>query len=366
MFSPPKKKIHFFRSSGCSVAPGRRDKDLVSGTQWDQRQAWSTSAVKLMMTMVIIGDFTAVSWDITRYNPPVIVENCTHFVNCTHKEWVERWKQCHALSDIRLGSGSCNHHWTPSCLPAREAANKAGVRLNLGSPIPSDILANSYPNVAQMGAARIWKYLEIIGMYLPHSACPHSQHFPANLLGLAFLGASRLEKLLSRFNNILFGSQLLQILFVTMHVSPFVPEYVLSFEIVLPRYWISLGKKKLWIISNSLMAKRTRTSKRIEMTIYRNGLSTVIRPIQQRQRTSCFGLIVICFWGICCHSFRHVRLGHFSILASPVQLDGFVNLAPMVGHFSTACTSKTLQSLWLRISRSWCPGMTWNLNLSPS
>lgn len=85
-----------------------------------------------MMTMVIIGDFTTVSWDITRYNPPVILENCTHFVNCTHQ--VERWKQCHALSDIRLGSGSCNHHWTPSCLPAREAANKAGVRLNLGSP----------------------------------------------------------------------------------------------------------------------------------------------------------------------------------------------------------------------------------------
>ena len=195
-----------------------------------------------------------------------------------------------------------------------------------------------------LGAARIWKSW-VPGMYLPHSACPHSQPFPANLLGLAFLGASRLEKLLSRFNNILFGSQLLQILFVTMHVSPFVPEYVLSFEIVLPSIEFLWGKKALdhWQFS---YAKRTRTSKRIEMTIYRNGLSTVIRPIQQRQRTSCFGLIVICFWGICCHSFRHVRLG----------------------HFSTACTSKTLQSLWLRISRwnldkkRWCimvyPGMT--------
>lgn len=85
-----------------------------------------------------------------------------------------------------------------------------------------------------------------MGMYLPHSACPHSQPFPANLLGLAFLGASRLEKLLSRFNNILFGSQLLQILFVTMHVSPFVPEYVLSFEIVrLPSIEFLWGKKAL-------------------------------------------------------------------------------------------------------------------------
>jgi hypothetical protein len=92
-------------------------------------------------------------------------------------------------------------------------------------------------------------------MYLPHSACPHSQPFPANLLGLAFLGASRLEKLLSRFNNILFGSQLLQILFVTMHVSPFVPEYVLSFEIVLPSIEFLWGKKSFGSLAILLCQK---------------------------------------------------------------------------------------------------------------